>query len=116
MSNDVWTELIEPKNKQWKEKVEVINGIQYRVFTLKKEIISKDPNLVKEVRGIGLMIGLVAIENNEILIQKLREERLLVVKAGMNVIRMLPPLILEIKHIREAISKIDKAFSNFKND
>ena len=28
MSNDVWTELIEPKNKQWKEKVEVINGIQ----------------------------------------------------------------------------------------
>ena len=83
---------------------------------LKKEIISKYPNLVKEVRGIGLMIGLVAIENNEILIQKLREERLLVVKAGMNVIRMLPPLILEIKHIQEAISKIDKAFSNFKND
>ena len=40
MSNDVWTELIEPKNKQWKEKVEVINGIQYRVFTLKKEIVS----------------------------------------------------------------------------
>ena len=40
MSNDVWTELIEPKNNQWKEKVEVINGIQYRVFTLKKEIVS----------------------------------------------------------------------------
>lgn len=40
MSNDVWTELIEPKNNQWKEQVEVINGIQYRVFTLKKEIIS----------------------------------------------------------------------------
>ncbi len=40
MSNDFWTELIEPKNKQWKEDQEIINGIQYSVFTLKKEIIS----------------------------------------------------------------------------
>jgi len=80
---------------------------------LKEKIITKYPNLVNEVRGIGLMIGLQAVENNEILIQKLREQRLLVVKAGMNVIRMLPPLILELKHVDEAIDKIDKAFSKF---
>ena len=79
---------------------------------LKEKIITKYPNLVSEVRGIGLMIGLQAVENNEILIQKLREQRLLVVKAGMNVIRMLPPLILEMKHVQEAVDKIDKAFSN----
>jgi hypothetical protein len=40
MSNDFWTELLEPKNKQWKEGQEIINGISFRVFTLKKEIIS----------------------------------------------------------------------------
>jgi hypothetical protein len=40
MINDFWTELIEPKNKQWKEEQEIINGISFRVFTLKKEIIS----------------------------------------------------------------------------
>ena len=40
MINDFWTELIEPKNKQWKEEREILNGISYRVFTLKKEIIS----------------------------------------------------------------------------
>ena len=40
MSNDFWTELIEPKNKQWKEGQEIINGISFRVFTLKKEIVS----------------------------------------------------------------------------
>ena len=79
---------------------------------LKEKIIMKYPNLVNEVRGIGLMIGLQAVENNEILIQKLREQRLLVVKAGMNVIRMLPPLILEMKHVQEAVDKIDRAFSN----
>ena len=40
MSNDFWTELLEPKNKQWKESQEIINGISFRVFTIKKEIIS----------------------------------------------------------------------------
>ena len=40
MINDFWTELLEPKNKQWKETQEIINGIAFRVFTLKKEIIS----------------------------------------------------------------------------
>ena len=40
MSNDFWTELLEPKNKQWKEGQEIINGIAFRVFTLKKEIVS----------------------------------------------------------------------------
>ena len=37
MINDFWTELIEPKNKQWKEEQEIINGISYRVYTLKKD-------------------------------------------------------------------------------
>ena len=58
------------------------------------------------------MIGLEALENNEILIKSLINQKLLTVKAGQNVIRMLPPLILEMKHVDEAISKIDKAFSN----
>ena len=40
------------------------------------------------------------------------KEKLLTVKAGQNVIRMLPPLILEMKHVDEAIQKMDKAFSN----
>ena len=40
------------------------------------------------------------------------KEKILTVKAGQNVIRMLPPLILEMKHVDEAINKIDKALSN----
>ncbi len=79
---------------------------------LKTEILPKFPKLVSGVRGIGLMIGLEAVENNELLIKALIKEKLLTVKAGQNVIRMLPPLILETKHIEEAIIKIDKAFSS----
>ena len=78
---------------------------------LKEKIVAKYPNLVTSVRGVGLMVGLVAKENNEKLIRLMRKQRLLTVKAGMNVIRMLPPLTLEMKHVDEAIEKIDKAFS-----
>ena len=78
---------------------------------LKENILTKFPKLVSGVRGIGLMVGLEAIENNEVLIKSLIKEKLLTVKAGQNVIRMLPPLILEMKHVEEAIEKIDKAFS-----
>ena len=79
---------------------------------LKTEIIPKFPKLVSDVRGIGLMIGL-TVEKNGILIEALKKERLLTVKAGLNVIRM-PPLILEMKHVEEAIEKIDKAFKYLK--
>ena len=80
---------------------------------LKEKIVAKYPDLVTGVRGVGLMVGLVAKENNEKLIRLMRKQRLLTVKAGMNVIRMLPPLTLEMKHVDEAIEKIDRAFSEF---
>ena len=48
---------------------------------LKSEIIAKYPKLVSDVRGVGLMIGLQAVEKNNLLIEALRKERLLTVKA-----------------------------------
>ena len=78
---------------------------------LKESIVKKYTKLVSGVRGIGLMIGLEAIEDNGVLINAMREQRLLTVKAGQNIVRILPPLILEMKHVDEAIEKIDKAFS-----
>ena len=41
---------------------------------------------------------------------EMMNEKLLTVKASQNVIRLLPPLILEEKHVDEAIKKIDRAF------
>ena len=56
------------------------------------------------------MLGLEAVEKNEKLIKEMINQKILVVKAGQNVIRMLPPLILEKKHVDEAIKKTTKAF------
>ena len=75
-----------------------------------EKIVKKFPKLVKGIRGKGLMLGLEAVEKNEKLIKEMINQKILVVKAGQNVIRMLPPLILEKKHVDEAIKKTTKAF------
>ena len=49
---------------------------------------------------------------SEILIKEMINHKLLTVKASQNIIRILPPLILEEKHVDEAILKINKAFKN----
>ncbi len=79
---------------------------------LKSEVIPRFPKFLSGVRGIGLMIGLECIQKNEILINAMIKEKLLTVRAGQNVIRILPPLILEMKHVDEAISKMIKAFES----
>ena len=79
---------------------------------IKSELVCRFPNVISGVRGIGLMIGIECVMNNELLIRSLINERLLTVKAGQNIIRILPPLILEMKHVDEAINKMTKAFES----
>jgi acetylornithine/N-succinyldiaminopimelate aminotransferase len=71
--------------------------------------VKKYPKLLKGVRGRGLMIGLMCQDDPKPLVLKLRENRLLSVAAGNNVIRLLPPLIIEEHHIDEAVAIIDSS-------
>ena len=50
------------------------------------------PKIIKEVRGLGLLIGLQLFKDQTIFIQKLMKNKLLTIKAGENVVRILPPL------------------------
>ena len=68
----------------------------------------KYPKIIKEIRGIGLMKGLkLSVDNNEF-IKKLMEQKMLVVKAEENVVRLFPPLIINNAELDEAISKLEK--------
>ena len=80
-------------NKEFLDNVIAVGNYLKDQFS--EKIIKKFPKLVKGIRGKGLMLGIEAIENNEILIKEMINQKILVVKAGQNVIRMLPPLILE---------------------
>jgi acetylornithine/N-succinyldiaminopimelate aminotransferase len=88
----------------------VISIGEYLRDMLNENIIKKFPNLVIGLRGKGLMLGIEAKVENQVLINEMMNEKLLTVKASQNVIRLLPPLILEEKHVDEAIKKIDRAF------
>jgi acetylornithine/N-succinyldiaminopimelate aminotransferase len=73
------------------------------------EIKDRYPSVVKDVRGEGLLLGLVAACPNTQLVDAMRAEKLLAVTAGDNVVRLLPPLIIEEPEIAEAIDRIDRA-------
>jgi acetylornithine/N-succinyldiaminopimelate aminotransferase len=73
------------------------------------EIKDRHPEVVAEVRGEGLLLGLVAACPNSELVNAMRAERLLAVAAGDNVVRLLPPLIIEEAEIADALDRIDRA-------
>ena len=74
----------------------------------------KYPKIIKEVRGIGLLVGIkIAVDQNKF-IQKLINNKLLTVKAAENVVRLLPPLNVSKKEIDEAVTIINKVCKNYR--
>jgi len=61
---------------------------------------------IKEVRGLGLMIGLKLNEKVSQYVNSLQEKGVLVISAGPNVIRFLPPLIITYEEINFVLEKI----------
>lgn len=72
-----------------------------------RQIQQRYPAILQELRGCGLMIGLRSNFPKEKLIATLREQNLLCVGADDNVVRLLPPLILEKEHVEEALAAIE---------
>ena len=66
------------------------------------------PKLIKEVRGIGLLIGLQLFNGQANFIKKLEDNKLLTIRAAENVVRILPPLNVKKSEIDIAIKIIIK--------
>ncbi len=67
------------------------------------------PDVIEGVRGSGLMLGLKCKMTNTKVNAALRDQKLLAVPAGDNVIRLLPPLTVSDDEIREALERIRSA-------
>ena len=74
------------------------------------------PGIIKEVRGRGLMAGLQCAIAKEKVIAAIVEQRLLCVGAADDVVRLLPPLIVERAHIDTALEAIDNACSKLEGE
>jgi len=76
-------------------------------------LIAEHPGVFTELRGQGLMLGLkMAVPNTEF-VAAARRQGLLVVGAGDNVVRLLPPLIVTESEVREAVSMLSAAAREF---
>ncbi len=89
------------------------NLSKYFHFEL-NEIKKEFPKIIKEVRGVGFLIGLQLFNNQAKFIQKLMDNKLLTVRAAENVIRILPPLTVKKKEIDLALKIIKKVCKEFK--
>ena len=80
-----------------------------KYFHKKLNEIRKDyPKLIKEVRGVGLLIGLQLFNDPTKFIKKLQDNKLLTIRSGENTIRILPPLNVKKLEIDIAIKIIKK--------
>ncbi|MEH2511119.1 acetylornithine/N-succinyldiaminopimelate aminotransferase [Nitrobacteraceae bacterium AZCC 1564] len=76
-------------------------------------IVDRYPDVVSGVRGDGLLIGLKAVVPAADLGVALRDEKLLTVGAGENVVRLLPPLIVTEAEIEDAVARVERACAKF---
>ncbi len=72
-----------------------------------KAVARRHPAVIEEVRGVGMLLGLKCVVPNATLSAKAFEHGLLTVLAGDNVMRFLPPLIIDDSHVSEAIGILE---------
>jgi acetylornithine/N-succinyldiaminopimelate aminotransferase len=73
------------------------------------ELKDRHATVIAEVRGEGLLIGLRMVPPSSEMVDELRNEKMITVAAGDNVVRLLPPLIIGENEIAEAFARIDRA-------
>jgi len=78
------------------------------------ELKDRHASVIAEVRGEGLLMGLRMVPPVGEMVDALRAEHMITVAAGDNVVRLLPPLIINDQEIDEAIARIDRACARLK--
>ena len=95
------------------EKDKIVEHVKDVIVYLEGRLdeLVKEYDFLETRRGKGLMQGLVVTGRpvGEI-INKALENGLVVISAGSNVLRMLPPLVIEKEHVDEMIEKLKKSF------
>ena len=79
-------------------------------------VVDRHPDVLSEVRGEGLLIGIKAVVPSGDLVAALRAQNLLTVGAGDNVVRFLPPLIVTAEEIADSVNRLERACAALAGD
>ena len=97
--------------KDFLKKVQLIGKYFHdQLYKLQSEF----PNVIKEVRGVGLLVGIKIVPDQALFIKKLIDNKLLTIRAAENVVRLLPPLNVKKENIDQAIVILRKVCKTFK--
>lgn len=91
--------------------LEQVQQIALRLRQSLAQLKDHHPEVIEEIRGEGLMLGLKLKTPNTDFVAEARSAGLLVVAAGDNVVRLLPPLIIGETEVAEAVARLDKTAS-----
>jgi acetylornithine/N-succinyldiaminopimelate aminotransferase len=73
------------------------------------ELKDRYPSVIAEIRGKGLLMGIRTVVPNTELVAELRNQEMLTIGAGDNVVRLLPPLIIGEDEVAEAMKRLEAA-------
>jgi acetylornithine/N-succinyldiaminopimelate aminotransferase len=91
--------------------LEQARSLKQRLARLKDEY----PDVIEDIRGEGLMLGIKCKVLNSDFQKAALAARLLVIGAGDNVVRLLPPLIITEKDVADATQRLETACRSFKS-
>jgi acetylornithine/N-succinyldiaminopimelate aminotransferase len=89
-----------------------LDGVKRKGLLMKQklaELKDRHSGVIAEVRGEGLLVGLRLVPPVSEMVDELRNEDMVTVSAGDNVVRLLPPLVISEAEIADAIDRIDRA-------
>jgi acetylornithine/N-succinyldiaminopimelate aminotransferase len=103
VGNAVLDVILEPGFLERVERVGLL--LKQRLAELK----DRHPAVISDVRGLGLMMGLRTNVPNTDFIAAARAQKIILIAAGDNVTRLLPPLIISDEDVAEAMNRLDAA-------
>jgi acetylornithine/LysW-gamma-L-lysine aminotransferase len=84
-------------------------------FKTKLEEMQTRHKIIKDIRGLGLMIGVELRFDVLNILLKTMDKGVLILDAGRNVLRFLPPLVIEKEQIDKALSVLDSVLGEEEN-
>jgi acetylornithine/N-succinyldiaminopimelate aminotransferase len=95
---------------------EFLNNVRLmgeRLRSALEQMIPNHDHIFESVRGMGLMLGIKMKTDSRAFVNWLRSQGLLTVAAGDNVMRVLPPLVIDESHIKEFVESLSAAAAQY---
>ncbi|MFM8745855.1 MAG: aspartate aminotransferase family protein [Aestuariivirga sp.] len=87
--------------------LENVSRLGERLQASGHQLVERYPSVFSDVRGRGLLFGMRCVRKNADMVAAAFERGLLCHTAGENVLRLLPPLIIEAEHVDHAMSVLE---------